>query len=103
MLNKLAVECYNIALARGDVNKILKHCATEVIEAQEAKSKLDEIYEVTGSREFLDEKSAEKHYAEELADVIICCMIAAEHYQLDLDHAIMEKIAINRERARQGK
>lgn len=92
-LNEAAENAYKSALQRqhngADVKvaEILKHCAGEVIEAQEA---------------FIlwkyDAHDPVK-YAEELADVIICALIAAGRDEIDIEKAVNEKMQINAQRA----
>lgn len=92
-LNEAAENAYKSALQRqhngADVKvaEILKHCAGEVIEAQEAfiLCKYDAHDPVK--------------YAEELADVIICALIAAGRDEIDIEKAVNEKMQINAQRA----
>ena len=92
-LNETAINAYNTALKRqqngGNVKvaEILKHCAGEVIEAQEA---------------FIMwkyEAHEESKYAEELADVIICALIAAKRDGIDIERAVRLKMQKNAQRA----
>ena len=69
------------------INGILKHCAGEVVEAQEARSYW-----------LLSDSNADA-YAEELADVVICVMIAAANDGVDLEKAINNKMRKNAARA----
>ena len=92
-LNEAAENSYKSALQRQHngadikVAEILKHCAGEVIEAQEA---------------FIlwkyDAHDPAK-YAEELADVIICALIAAGRDEIDIEKAVNEKMQKNAQRA----
>ena len=92
-LNETAINAYKTALKRqqngGNVKvaEILKHCAGEVIEAQEA---------------FIlwkyDAHDPVK-YAEELADVIICALIAAGRDEIDIEKAVNKKMQKNAQRA----
>ena len=92
-LNEAAENAYKSALQRqhngADVKvaEILKHCAGEVIEAQEA---------------FIlwkyDAHDPVK-YAEELADVIICALIAAGRDEIDIEKAVNKKMQKNAQRA----
>ena len=81
-LNEAAENAYKSVLQRqhngADVKvaEILKHCAGEVIEAHE-----------------------ESKYAEELADVIICALIAAKRDGIDIERAVSLKMQINAQRA----
>lgn len=92
-LNEVAQNAYNTALQRqkngADVKiaDILKHCAGEVIEAQEA---------------FIFWKYEAKSpavYAEELADIIICALIAAARDEIDIEAALEKKMQKNATRA----
>ena len=96
-LNEAAENSYKTALQRqhngayngADVKvaEILKHCAGEVIEAQEAFMK------------WKYEAHEESKYAEELADVIICALIAAGRDKIDIERAVSLKMQINAQRA----
>lgn len=69
------------------VADILKHCAGEVVEAEEA---------------FIlwkYEAHAPETYAEELADIIICALIAAARDRIDIEKAINDKMGKNAKRA----
>ncbi len=65
---------------------ILKHCAGEVIEAAQARAELGE-------------KTTYEDYGYELADVIICALIAAYEDNVDIERAVNEKMQINAQRA----
>lgn len=91
-VNELSKLCYEIALKRQNnggakVADILKHLAGEVVEAQEA---------------FIlwkyDAHDPNK-YAEELADVIFCALIAAGRDEIDIKKAIADKLEKNKKRA----
>ena len=73
--------------ANVKIETILKHCAGEVIEAAEARSY------------WLLNDSNKDAYAEELADVVICVMIAAANDGVDLEKAINNKMRKNAARA----
>ena len=96
-LNELARESQEIAKKRAehglksDTLTCLKHCAGEVVEANKAYNDWT----------FLDtpKDDMKKAYAEELADVIICILIAAANDNLDIEMAISEKVMKNRLRA----
>lgn len=93
-LNELSKECYRIAEKRGqDPDKVLKHCAGEVIEAAEAENNLLTIRELK-----FNEDTACGDLSLELADIIICCLTCSYKYDIDIEKAIKEKIEINRER-----
>lgn len=94
-LNKLSKEAYIVAKKRelngakikADTISMLKHCAGEVIEAQEA------------FMLWKYDAHEESKYAEELADVIICALIAAKLDGIDIERAISLKMQINAQRA----
>ena len=92
-LNEAAENAYITAIERQkngagvSITNILKHAAGEVVEAQEAY-----IY-----YKYEDEKI--DHYAEELADVIICALIAAKRDGIDIERAVRLKMQINAQRA----
>lgn len=77
-LNFMSKTADVIAKARSQSpSAVFKHMAGEVIEAQEALySEPDEL-------------------ANELADVIICCLSAAGHYGLNIEKAIEYKMEQN--------
>ena len=97
-LNEAAENAYKSALQRqhngADVKiaEILKHCAGEVIEAQEAR---DNWIACGGDYEAQEKDD----YAKELADVIICALIAAKRDGIDIERAVNEKMQINAQRA----
>ena len=91
-LNELTVVAYENASRREakdrkvstDTIQMLKHTATEVVEATEAYSKI-------ASAE--DDKQIE-HFASELADIVCCVLIIAGKEGLDMEKALtccMEK------------
>ena len=96
-LNELAKECREIAKKReehglkSDTLNCLKHCAGEVVEANEAYNDWT----------FLDtpKEDMKRAYAEELADIIICTLIAAANDNIDIEMAISEKVVKNSLRA----
>jgi NTP pyrophosphatase (non-canonical NTP hydrolase) len=93
-LNEAAQNAFETARQRErnganvNINHILKHCAGEVIEAATA-------------REFMitQDYGNTQHYGEELADVIICALIAAYKDGVDIEKAVKEKLQINAQRA----
>ena len=93
-LNEAAAKAYQSARQREKnvvpvkIGDILKHCAGEVIEAATAREYM--------IMQDYDNKHA---YGEELADVIICALIAAANDGVDIEKAIKEKIKINEQRA----
>jgi NTP pyrophosphatase (non-canonical NTP hydrolase) len=90
-LNEAAENAHKSAIERErnggpKIRDILKHCAGEVIEAAEARVRSG--YEVQSDE-----------YGEELADVIICILIAAYEDGVDIENAVNEKMRINAQRA----
>lgn len=67
---------------------MLKHCATEVVEAAEAYSKYK--HSIYGDKE---------DFASELADIVCCAAIIAEAEKIDLDEAVLDCLVKNRLRA----
>lgn len=85
-LNEIAQKAYTVSIKRQkngaaiNIDRILNHCAGEVLEAQEA---------------FTLWKTEEKDaadYAEELADVILCALIASARSGLDINSAVETKL-----------
>lgn len=97
-LNEAAENAFNTALLREKhgavlkIREILKHCAGEVIEAQQAR---DNWIACGGDYEAQEKDD----YAKELADVIICVLIAAKHDSINIETAVNEKMQINAQRA----
>lgn len=90
-LNETAENAHRTAIERErnggpKIRDILKHAAGEVIEAAEARVRSG--YEMQGDE-----------YGEELADVIICILIAAYEDGVDIENAVNEKLRINAQRA----
>ena len=114
-LNRLAEESYNISKKRQqnganiNADQILKHIGTELVEAVEAKETwksyqrwMNILYNPKANEDlYSEEKENEfkKEYEEELADVIICCLIEAYANNIDIDKAVKNKIEKNRLRA----
>lgn len=100
-LNKIAEQSYNDATKRQqnganintDTISMLKHTATEVVEATEAYAK----YQADG--EHHDDYVYPANFASELADIICCCTIIAEGEKIDLDQAVADCLEKNRLRA----
>lgn len=97
-LNEAAENAHRTAITRErnggavKIRDILKHCAGEVIEAVEARR----VWIDGGA----DRDSAEHDgYEEELADVIICALIAAYEDGVDIEKAVSDKLKINAQRA----
>lgn len=93
-LNEAADKAYETALARINngsdacaIKDILKHCAGEVIEAQTA-------YLID-----MEKNCNYQNYAYELAEIIICVLIAARRDYINIEKAVKEKMQINEKRA----
>lgn len=102
-LNEIAKASYETAKKRQenganisvDTRDMLKHCATEVVEAMQAYTNLDNsiVYDS-------DYKSdCKKEFASELADIICCCAIIAGRENIDLNKAVADCLEKNRRRA----
>lgn len=101
--NGLTQTCLDIAKKRtangGAGNDYLKHCATEIVEATAARAQLG-FWQIAKSMKIKEHlERAEAEYADELADIIICAMLAAAADNLDIEKALLNKIAINEKRA----
>lgn len=87
-----------------DTYHMLKHCATEVVEAVEAWTKYQDNCEceLDGNFDYtiydLREKS-KFHFSSELADIICCVLIIAGKENIDIEQAINNCIEKNRKRA----
>lgn len=90
-LNELSKKAFEISLLRHqDPDKVFKHMAGEVIEANEASLlHLADPTNANHTRQML---------ADELADVIICALSAAAKYKLNIEGAIARKMKRNQER-----
>lgn len=75
-----------------ETRAMLKHCATEVIEATEAYSRLN-------FEKLVFSAENENKFASELADIICCCTIIAGREGIDLDKAVADCLEKNRKRA----
>lgn len=71
---------------------LLKHCATEVVEATEAWTEYRFIKDC-------GVKANKSYFVSELSDIICCCMIIAAHENIDIEKAIEDCIEKNRKRA----
>lgn len=113
-LNRIATISYENALKRQkngghisvETHSMLKHCATEVIEATEAFANYeDRLHFVELSKAGLKTNDKRKtdimkdKFASELADIICCCTIIAGRENIDLDKAIADCLEKNRKRA----
>jgi len=94
-LNRMAKEAYEVAEKRHenganirtDSLSMLKHCATEVVEATEALINLSNGAGTHGG------------YHAELADIITCVLIIAGGNGIDIEQALEEVQGKNRARA----
>ena len=102
-LNQMAENMFNVTLQRqkngANINTnplaMLKHCATEVVEATEAYSKIKYFPQLN-----LNEQEIEKeHFAEELADIIACVLITSDFLGIDIEKALRECYEKNKARA----
>lgn len=104
-LNEIAKESYETARKRQEnganisveTRNMLKHCATEVVEAMEAYS----VYACfQDDKELdLDIRCFKDRFAAELADIVCCAAIIAGKEHIDLDRAIANCLKKNRLRA----
>ncbi len=103
-LNELAKQSQEIAKKRAehgldaDTTGCLKHCAGEVIEALDAFDEWQTDLKLGNDYPdwYVDYK---KEYAGELADIIICALIAAANSNIDIEQALKDCIEKNRKRA----
>ena len=119
-LDLLAKQMYDIALVRNkkcgteiDTIGLLKHCATEVVEATESAVNFLRVSRLTNDGTDFEIGSATKtealykkdkeHFTSELADIIACVLIIAGKEGLDMTHAVTECLNKNRKRAEEGK
>ena len=110
-LNEIANEALRIAEQREkngaaiktDTRSMLKHCATEVVEAMEAyqKYRCAPWFEEGSSIQDLNRRIEKwkKRFAAELADIITCCLIIAPLESIDIEEAIAKCQEKNRLRA----
>ena len=75
-----------------ETQSMLKHCATEVVEAMEALAEYRCMKDC-------GVKSDKSYFVSELSDIICCCMIIAAHENIDIKKAIEDCIEKNRKRA----
>ena len=102
-LNELAKASHETAKKRQEnganisvkTRDMLKHCATEVIEATEAYTKMD-CYPQLNKHE---QEIFKDRFASELADIITCAAIIAHAEEIDLDKAVADCLEKNRKRA----
>ena len=99
-----------------DTRKMIKHCATEVVESAEAFSKYSEIKNLADdinaadieekweSQEEPDAceeyyRKTKEHFSSELADIICCVLIIAGKEDIDIERALYDCIEKNERRA----
>ena len=70
-----------------DTRKMLKHTATEVVEAAEAYNS------------WVDGVANREIFAGELADIVCCCLIIAGKEDIDIERAIYDCVEKNERRA----
>lgn len=75
---------------------ILKHCATEVIEATEAFCNYCETLN-NDNLETLDK--SRKDFENEISDIIVCCLIISGYSIIDVEKALNRVMEKNRLRA----
>lgn len=100
-LNEIAkLSCENAIMREANggyisvgTESMLKHCATEVLEAIKAYIYWSQALDLTQLQECKDS------FASELADIICCCTIIAGRELIDLDKAVAHCLEKNRKRA----
>lgn len=83
----------NGANIKTATRSMLKHCATEVVEATEAYIKAQ--WQLNGNETEIEME----HFASELADIICCALIMAGKENIDIEKAVLGCIEKNRKRA----
>lgn len=104
-LNELSKESYitakerelNGAFIQTEPMAILKHCATEVVEATEAFCDYREALN-NDNLEMLENERIEK-FENEIADIIVCCLIVSGYSMIDIEKALNRVMEKNRLRA----
>ena len=107
-LNELAYKMRNVAYVRKtnganvdtDTMAMLKHCASEVVEATEAYI----VWETAAKYREEDFSGAcanddRKRFVSELADIICCCLIIAGEKHIDIEVALQKCFEKNLARA----
>lgn len=82
----------NGANIKTDTVSMLKHCATEVVEATEAYCKCWFV-----DKEWKEEY--EERFAGELADIVACVLIIAHQEGIDMEEALTKCLKKNKDRA----
>lgn len=102
-LNNAELRNKNGGDVKTDTISMLKHTATEVVEAMEAYQKYTyaPYFEEGSSISDLSKKIGEhsKCFANELADIICCCLIISGKENIDIEKAVLNCIEKNRKRA----
>lgn len=108
-LNELARQSQVIAKQRAkhglgaDTSTCLKHCSGEVIEALQAFNDWQvDLRFANVSMGVTDpdwQKDYKQEYAGELADIIVCTLIAAANGNIDIEQALYDCVEKNRKRA----
>lgn len=104
-LNELCVMAYTNAQKREakdgkvstDTIQMLKHCATEVVEATEAYSRVQSTSDIREAEDMLGRKRAD--FASELCDIVCCVLIIAGREGIDMEKFLTECMEKNYYRA----
>lgn len=104
-LNELCVIAYENASKREakdgkvstDTRQMLKHTATEVVEATEAYSRVLSTSDIREAGDMLNRIRAD--FASELADIICCVLIIAGRENIDMEKALTDCMEKNYYRA----
>jgi NTP pyrophosphatase (non-canonical NTP hydrolase) len=82
---------------KTDTRSMLKHCATEVVEASEAYRLYE--YDVCDPLATNSDEQNIELFASELADIICCVLIIAGKEEINIEQAITYCVEKNRKRA----
>lgn len=85
----------NWAFAKTNSFEMLKHCATEIVEATQAYSEYAFIKE-------LGVRYSTHNLSSELADVIVCVLNVAELEKIDIEKALLDCVEKNRNEAKKS-
>lgn len=104
-LNKAAKDSFEIAVKRHlnganicpETLRMLKHCATEVVEATNAYTIFDTMRQLKKDDFSLNEYR--KDFQRELADVIACILIICGNEEINAEEIVLNCIKKNRKRA----
>ena len=105
-LNELASQAYitakkrekNGAFIHTEPMAMLKHCATEVIEATEAFLNYKEALNFIDDSVIVDE--CQQDFENEIADIIVCCLIVSGYSMINIEKALNRVMEKNRLRAK---